>query len=745
VLATVPSTAFGLGTPTWDNLSDTALPPLLEAADLGMLRYPGGSYADIYHWASNIAQGGYVNQGTSFQTFMKMAQASNAQPLLEANYGSGTPAEAAAWVNYADVQNKYNANYWEIGNEIYGNGTYGSTWEENQAQQFGAASYADNYLKYYTAMKSVDPNIKIGVVLTTPGNWPDGQVASSYGDSEDWNKTVLSIIGDDYDFAIIHWYPGTSSGESASTFFGTLSNIPTMASETRALLDQYDATNGPNKGIFVTETNSGMYQDGQEAALWSAASEALWLQSGAQSVDWWDLENGIGTPDTDPSGTTDYEDQGILSSGTSSCSGSTCEPAKDTPFRTYYGLEMMKYFVTPGSSMVSATSSASDIQAFAATNSSGGQSVLVANTSESTSYDLDLSEGGSTVMISATVYSYTPSSSGITSTTGAASSVVVPADSLVVISLSGGAPTTTTTVAPVSTTTPVATTMPTTTSCSVTFDFSSVWTGGYVASVTVGATGSQEIQGYDVEWTWQDPGQVITSMWDAGYYMNSETVIAGSSSTIAAGSTGNFGFQGTWTDANPNPANVSVNGQICSSTTIEGGGQTNGATTTVGATTTTAPTTTTTGATTTTAGTTTTTKATTTTAGTTTTTAGTTTTTKATTTTTAGTTTTAASGTCSASYAVTSQWDNSSSGGGYTATVTVTAGSSALTSWKVTWTYANGQTVTGYWNANVSQSGSSVTATNVSYNGSLAAGTSATFGLQGNWSGSNAVPTLTCS
>jgi lipopolysaccharide export system protein LptA len=93
---------------------------------------------------------------------------------------------------------------------------------------------------------------------------------------------------------------------------------------------------------------------------------------------------------------------------------------------------------------------------------------------------------------------------------------------------------------------------------------------------------------------------------------------------------------------------------------------------------------------------------------------------------------------------VTSQWTNGGTSGGFNATVTVTAGSTALSSWKVTWTFANGQTVTSYDNANITQSGSAVTATNASYNGSLSAGTSTTFGMQGTWSGTNAVPTLTC-
>ena len=52
----------------------------------------------------------------------------------------------------------------------------------------------------------------------------------------------------------------------------------------------------------------------------------------------------------------------------------------------------------------------------------------------------------------------------------------------------------------------------------------------------------------------------------------------------------------------------------------------------------------------------------------------------------------------------------------------VTAGSAAINGWTVTWTFANGQTVTQAWNATVTSSGSAVTARNVSYNGNLGAG-----------------------
>ncbi|MBY8879422.1 cellulose binding domain-containing protein [Streptomyces sp. PLK6-54] len=94
-------------------------------------------------------------------------------------------------------------------------------------------------------------------------------------------------------------------------------------------------------------------------------------------------------------------------------------------------------------------------------------------------------------------------------------------------------------------------------------------------------------------------------------------------------------------------------------------------------------------------------------------------------------------GGCSAAYAVSNDW-----GSGFTANVTVTSGSSAIHGWTVSWTYGGGQKITNAWNATVTQSGASVTAANASYNGSLGASASTSFGFQG--TGSGPVPTLTC-
>ncbi|MGC0336570.1 glycoside hydrolase family 6 protein [Streptomyces sp. SLBN-8D4] len=90
---------------------------------------------------------------------------------------------------------------------------------------------------------------------------------------------------------------------------------------------------------------------------------------------------------------------------------------------------------------------------------------------------------------------------------------------------------------------------------------------------------------------------------------------------------------------------------------------------------------------------------------------------------------------CTVDYKVQNQWDT-----GFTAAVTITNNSAAKTSWALKWSYAGNQKVTSGWNAKISQSGTAVTAANESYNGTLATGGSASFGFQGSYSGTNAVP-----
>ena len=129
-LGTIPATGYGLNSAVWDSqMNAPQVQDLLQQAGVRMLRYPGGSYGDIYNWQDNTAPGGYVAPGTDFDSFMGTVRKIGAQPILIANYGTGTPQEAAGWVQYANITKNYGVKYWEIGNEVYGNGYYGSGWE----------------------------------------------------------------------------------------------------------------------------------------------------------------------------------------------------------------------------------------------------------------------------------------------------------------------------------------------------------------------------------------------------------------------------------------------------------------------------------------------------------------------------------------------------------------------------------------------------------------------------------------
>ncbi|MBP1781737.1 glycoside hydrolase family 9 protein [Micromonospora chalcea] len=95
-----------------------------------------------------------------------------------------------------------------------------------------------------------------------------------------------------------------------------------------------------------------------------------------------------------------------------------------------------------------------------------------------------------------------------------------------------------------------------------------------------------------------------------------------------------------------------------------------------------------------------------------------------------------AGGTCAVTWTANS-WDT-----GFTANITVAnTGTTAINGWTLAFTFGNtGQKVGQAWSANVTQTGTAVTATNLSYNGTLAPGASTSFGFNGTHTGSNPRP-----
>ena len=431
-LATVPDTAIGVNHAIWDaELGTPAVADLLQDAGVRMLRYPGGSYADIYHWRDHTAPGGYVAPGTDFDTFMAGVRRTGAQPMIIANYGTGTAQEAADWVRYANVTKDYDVTYWTVGNENYGNGHYGAAWEADEHADKSPAEYAANVVSYAEAMKAVDPDIKVGAVLTMPGNWPDGLVGA--GDQGTWNQTVLARAGSVIDFVDVHWYPG---GSTAAEALSRTAHIEDAMALLREQIDRYAGERAGRIGISLTETNVDIGRNTQPGALFLADAYSGLLEQGVFTVQWWNVHNGIGTVST-VAGQTDYGDFGLLSSGNCTADNSVCQPPLNTPFAPYHALTVMSTFARPGDQLVRAGTDDPLVSAHAARRPNGDLAVLLLNKDPEAARTVDIDYHGWTPAAGTPVVtSYLNGGSGVqTAPGGTAASQTLPAYSLTLVAL----------------------------------------------------------------------------------------------------------------------------------------------------------------------------------------------------------------------------------------------------------------------------------------------------------------------
>jgi hypothetical protein len=582
--ATVPSTAIGLNASTYDSkLTDASVPGLVKDAGVGVMRFPGGTQSDTYDWKTNTDVIGGWNQATDFDHFMTMVGQAGSTPMITVDYGTGdtvgrtrSPQEtgaqvAADWVRYANVTHGDKVTYWEIGNEVYGNGTYGAYWEPDehcgavppatsQPTTCGPEVYATNAAQYITAMKAVDPTIKVGVVLTAPGSWPDGQTAP--GSPQPWNQTVLSTLkslGVTPDFADVHWYPQNPStvtppGPTDAGLLGDTAQIPDITSGLRAQFSQYAGADLP---VMITETNSvssnpGKQTVGQVNALFLLQNYASWIGSGVANVDWWQLHNGIvtsGDNGSDLYGTAAYGDYGVLADGSCGTAGGqqVCEPTADTPFPAYYGLKLAGAFLRPGDTVVKATSSQPLLQSYAVKSADGSVKVLLVNDDPGTSYTVSLGYAGFTPASGAPVTSVLePPGSGIsTAARGTATTQTLAPYSaaLVTVKAAGSTPTG---------------------ACKVVYKAND-WGTGFTANVDLTNTGATPVSGWTLAFAW--PGnQRITGGWSAAWTQTGNQVTATNLSwnaTLQPGATANLGFQATYTGANPPPTAFTLNGATC--------------------------------------------------------------------------------------------------------------------------------------------------------------------------------------
>ena len=440
--AAIPPAAFGTNVGCGDGeMVGPNVTSSLKSAGISALRYPGGGSADFFHWQTTSSTPGsnaWVNSNDTFDSFMtQLAQPIGAMPVISVNYGSnaagtggGDPNEAAAWVDYANNTKKYGIKYWEIGNEVYGNGEYGgSGWEKDLHSAKDPATYGANVVQFVNAMKAKDPTIKVGVVLTTLGGWPDGV-------SPDWNSNVLAKCGNKIDAVIVHHYALGPGSETDAGLLGATSQISGLVTKLRSLINQYCGANAPNVQIWVTEMNSCSGNIGKQTvslvnALFEADDFMTWLENGAANLDWFNVHNGPGTTGNNSSslyGSATYGDYGLLAIGGS------LEPPLDTPFPSYYGMQMLTNVGKAGDTIVPATSSQSLLTAHAVKQANGNLALLLINKDPNNSYAANISLSGYTPTSAATEYFYGKNSTAITSSAvSTGSSITVPPYSLTTI------------------------------------------------------------------------------------------------------------------------------------------------------------------------------------------------------------------------------------------------------------------------------------------------------------------------
>jgi len=404
---------FGVNTAIWDSQFTNAVTlSLLQAADVRTLRFPGGSNSDGYLWNLNKsfstdstgAPNG-VNSWTwmtSFDNFAPTAVALGAQVFITVNYGSGnhdpvTGAEvpgkgaqlAADWVTYSNVTKNYGFKYWEIGNENYG------TWEfDTHAVKNDPFTYANEVKNYRTAMKAVDPTIKIGVVADVGENSDANNTLHPATNPRTglvhngWTPvmlTTLKSLGVTPDFVIYHRYPQAPFAESDSGLLAGKSQSGTTwaddAANLRQMLTDYLGAAGASVELVVTENNSVYSNPGKQSTslvngLFMADSLGQLAQTEFNSLVWWALRNGSPTDSAGKQtgnfsaslyGWRTYGDYGMLSTTNSD------------PTPNYYVTKLLSHWARGGDQVVKVTSDSALLAAYGVRRTDGTLTILVIN------------------------------------------------------------------------------------------------------------------------------------------------------------------------------------------------------------------------------------------------------------------------------------------------------------------------------------------------------------------------------
>lgn len=245
----------------------------LRKLKIPLLRWPGGCFADTYHWKDGIGpkdkrpsivntNWGGVTEDNSFGThdFLNMCKLLGAEPYLSGNVGSGTVQELADWVQYVNFNNKspmsdlrrqngqdkaWGVKFWGIGNEAWGCGG-------NMKPDY----YADVYRKYTTFMANT-PETRLF------------KIASGASDADyNWTETLMKNIPLHmlsglavHHYSVIDWnHKGSATDYTEQQYFATMKSalwMDEIVTKHAAIMDKYD----PKKRVALVVDEWGGWYD----------------------------------------------------------------------------------------------------------------------------------------------------------------------------------------------------------------------------------------------------------------------------------------------------------------------------------------------------------------------------------------------------------------------------------------------------------------------------------------------------
>lgn len=350
----VSADMYGANVPTWYDFTSSWVNPSLEQAGIHLVRFPGGSESDAYHWENGGSLCDYqgdISPHATFDNLMtRLSQPLGGEVAVTLNYGSnaacnggGDPNEAGAWVAYAK-QHGYDVTLWTLGNENYGSWEYDLHASKNDPQTYASAFKTG----YYPAVKAANARAKLGVV----GDFDQSYVTA-------WNDVVFRDA-QPFDFVEIHYYPEYRTDNDKYLLGGAIDDFSHQLAGLRSEMtsDGVPAT----VPIYLGEYNNDSAQEGKQSVsivngLFLGQMLGASIQGGISMATWW-LAYGSCDEKGDYSkklyGWQHFGSEGLFSDGLpdpyEGCSNTPAIPG-GTPFPTARVIGLLAKTVPAGSSV----------------------------------------------------------------------------------------------------------------------------------------------------------------------------------------------------------------------------------------------------------------------------------------------------------------------------------------------------------------------------------------------------------